>query len=242
MKMNIDNSLKPSLITGAFIFFGLIGMAAVLGYSALEFKGYERVVTVKGLSEKEVPADVAVWVIRFSEASDDLSEIYASIDRTQSKIINYLVKKGFSQNEISIATPSVTDKLAQQYGDASKAGLRYTAMLGLTVRSSNIDLVRATMKSISELGKTGIVFGGMEYQTPPEFIYTKLNSIKPVMIEEATRSAREVAAKFASDSQSKLGKIRTASQGQFTVEDLDASTPHIKKVRVVSTVEFYLSD
>jgi len=238
----MEKTERGSLLHGVFIFSGLIGMALIIGYTMLEFKSYERVVTVKGLSEREVPADIAVWPIRFSEAGNDLSSIYASMEKSQAKIIEYLQKKGFTPTEISIATPSIVDKMAQQYGGGTVAGLRYSASQGLTVRTGNVELVRMTMRTIAELGKTGIVFGGYEYQVQPQFLYTKLNDLKPQMIEEATRSARTVAEKFASDSNSKLGKIRTASQGQFSMEDLDVSTPHIKKIRVVSTVEYYLSD
>jgi hypothetical protein len=98
------------------------------------------------------------------------------------------------------------------------------------------------MSSLSELGKNGIVFSGEDYQAKTEYLFTKLNDVKPEMIEEATRNAREVASKFASDSNSSLGKIKKASQGQFSIEDRDKNNPHIKKVRVVSTVEYYLSD
>jgi hypothetical protein len=98
------------------------------------------------------------------------------------------------------------------------------------------------MTRLSELGKQGIVLSGGDYQSQPEYLFTRLNEVKPEMIEEATRQAREVAQKFAADSQSTLGRIRHASQGQFSIADRDRNNPHIKKVRVVSTVEYYLSD
>ena len=102
--------------------------------------------------------------------------------------------------------------------------------------------MRSVMSSLSELGKQGIVFTGGNYQSQTEYIFTRLNDVKPEMIEEATRKAREVAEKFASDSQSRLGKIKRASQGRFSISARDKNNPHIKKVRVVSTVEYYLSD
>ena len=98
------------------------------------------------------------------------------------------------------------------------------------------------MGLLAELGREGIVFNRDDYEAKPEYIFTRLNEVKPVMIEEATRKARAVALKFAQDSQSKLGKIKRASQGQFSISDRDKSTPHMKRVRVVSTVEYYLSD
>jgi hypothetical protein len=93
-----------------------------------------------------------------------------------------------------------------------------------------------------ELGKQGIAISGEDYQSRTEFLFTELNSIKPAMIEEATENARQVAEKFAQDSSSRLGKIRRAQQGQFSISDRDNNTPYIKKVRVVSTLEYYLSD
>ncbi len=102
--------------------------------------------------------------------------------------------------------------------------------------------VRKVMGALSELGKQGIVFTTGDYESQTEYIFTRLNEVKPEMIEEATRKAREVAEKFASDSRSTLGKIRRASQGQFSISARDKNNPHIKKIRVVSTVAYYLSD
>ena len=98
------------------------------------------------------------------------------------------------------------------------------------------------MKNLVELGKQGIAISGQDYNAKTEFLFTKLNEIKPEMVEEATKNAREVAERFAKDSKSRLGKIKRAKQGQFSIKDRDRNTPYIKKVRIVSTVEYYLSD
>ena len=137
--------------------------------------------------------------------------------------------------------PAITDCSAEQYG-GERGELRYAGQQTVTVYSKDIAGVRQTMDRLSQLGKQGIALSGGEYQGQPEYLFTRLNEVKPDMIEEATRNAREVAGKFAADSQSALGKIRSASQGQFSIEPRDANNPHIKKVRVVSTVEYYLSD
>src|SRR5690606_220383 len=118
----------------------------------------------------------------------------------------------------------------------------YTATQAVTVYSTNVDTVRPLMNELATLGKQGIVFTGNDYQARTEYLFNSLNDIKPAMIEEATTMAREVAEKFAADSNSRLGKIKNASQGQFTISDRDSNNPHIKNVRVVSTVEYYLSD
>ena len=154
---------------------------------------------------------------------------------------DFLEQNGFSADEITISAPAVVDKQAREYGDAGAGSrFRYTATSTITVYSGKVDLVRQAMIKLVDLGKQGIAIAGEGYNT--EFIYSKLNQIKPAMIEEATKNAREAANKFAKDSDSSLGKIKRANQGQFTIENRDSSTAHIKKVRVVSTVEYYLSD
>jgi hypothetical protein len=112
----------------------------------------------------------------------------------------------------------------------------------VTVYSEDVDLVRKTLESVVDLGKQGIAISGEDYQAKTVFMFTKLNELKPAMIEEATKNARAVAEKFAQDSKSRLGKIRSARQGQFSIQDRDSGTPHMKRVRVVSTIAYYLSD
>ena len=237
-----ENSKASALVLGVFIFLGLATLGYLLGNAAIKFKEYERTVTVKGLSEREYEADIVIWPIQFTEASNNLGELYGSIERSTEKIRAFLEEAGISQEEITFSIPSITDKSAQQYGNQAKAEFRYTAMQTVTAYSKNIKSVRSVMGTLSELGKQGIVFSGGNYQSTTEYLFTRLNEAKPGMIEEATRKAREVAEKFASDSKSTLGKIRKASQGQFSINARDKNNPHIKKVRVVSTVEYYLSD
>ena len=237
-----ENSKASALVLGVFIFLGLATLGYLLGNAAIKFKEYERTVTVKGLSEREYEADIVIWPIQFTEASNNLGELYGSIERSTEKIRVFLEEAGISQEEITFSIPSITDKSAQQYGNQAKAEFRYTAIQTVTAYSKNIKSVRSVMGTLSELGKQGIVFSGGNYQSTTEYLFTRLNEAKPGMIEEATRKAREVAEKFASDSKSTLGKIRKASQGQFSINARDKNNPHIKKVRVVSTVEYYLSD
>ncbi len=237
-----EKSKLSSFILGVCIFLGLAVMGHLLGSAAIEVKEYERTVTAKGLSEREYPADIVIWPIQFSEAANDITDLYDSIDSSTLKIQKFLRDSGIKVEEISFASPSITDKSAQQYGDNNQAKFRYIAQQTVTVYSNNVTVVRDLMSRLTDLGKQGIVFAGDSYQMKTEYIFTRLNEIKPEMIEEATRNAREVAMKFAADSASKLGKIKTASQGQFSIEPRDNNNPHIKKVRVVSTVAYYLSD
>lgn len=162
--------------------------------------------------------------------------------KNTTKIKDFLTDRGITIEEISFSAPAISDKSAQQYGNSGQYEYRYSATQTVTVYSTQIASIRKIMAALSELGKQGIVFVGDNYQTQTEYIFTRLNDIKPAMIEEATRKAREVAEKFALDSDSKLGKIKKASQGQFSIRSRDKNNPHIKLVRVVSTIEYYLSD
>ena len=230
------------LILGFFVFLGL----SVLGYAVhsavLKYKEFERSVTVKGLSEREFESDIVIWPIKFALAGNDLEKLYVDLENNTLKIKSYLEQNDIKQDEISFSIPSIFDKSAQQYGDSAESKFRYTANQTVTVYSQNIQAVRKLQASLSELGKQGIVFMSDDYNAQTEYIFTRLNEVKPQMIEEATKEARIVAQKFAQDSQSRLGKIKKASQGQFTISQRDTNNPHIKSVRVVSTVEYYLSD
>lgn len=239
--MQIMNKVT-ALILGICAIVGLLGLGYLLKTAALEYKQFERSVTVKGLSEREYPADIVIWPIQFAYAENDLSKLYSLVDNSTAKITTFLQDKGIERSEITLGSPAITDKSAQQYGGDNNARFRYTAVQTITVYSKEVEKIRAVMGLLSDLGKEGIVFTGDNYQAQVEYIFTQLNEIKPAMIEEATNKAREVAEKFASDSHSRLGKIKQASQGQFSISDRDKNNPHIKSVRVVSTVEYYLAD
>ncbi|MFV8817609.1 SIMPL domain-containing protein [Haliea sp. E17] len=237
-----ERSSTSALILGAFILAGLASLGYLGGNAALQVKQLERSVTVKGLSEREYPADVVIWPIQFTAAGNDLGELYTAIADSAEKIRAFLILNGIAPEEITLAAPAITDKSAQQYGNNTGAEFRYVANQSVTVYSQNIETVRGVMGALSDLGKQGIAFSGENYMGQTEYLFTRLNDVKPEMVEEATRNARAVAEKFAEDSGSRLGKIRQASQGQFTISDRDRNNPHIKKVRVVSTVEYYLAD
>jgi len=235
-------SRTSAIVLGFSLVLGLSSLGYLLGSYAVTVKEYERTVTVKGLSEQEHQADIVIWPIQYTAADNDLSALYATLDNNNASIRTFLQTNGLPDDAVSLAPPAITDRLAQSYGDGSRAEFRYTATQALTVYSADITLVRGLMSSLSDLGREGIVFSGAEYHLQPEYLFTRLNEIKPAMIEEATREARAAAVKFADDSNSELGKIRNASQGQFSISDRDRNNPHIKNVRVVVSVEYYLSD
>lgn len=206
-----------------------------------KFRSFDRTVNVKGLCEKEVKADKVIWPVVYKVMADDVQSVYDQTDRNNASILSFLKSGGLEDSEITVSVPKISDKFANEYGSNDRA-YRYIATNVITVCTDKVDEVLALMSRQSELLKKGIVTGGNSWENPVEFKYESLNDIKPQMIEEATRNAREAAEKFAKDSDSRLGKIRTANQGTFTIENRDSNTPYIKKVRVVTSVTYYLKN
>jgi hypothetical protein len=237
----LNTSKFNALVLGVSLIAGLAALGFLLGSYAVTVKEYERTVNVRGLAEQEVNADIVIWPIQYTDASNDLGGLYNTLETNNTNILEFLQRGGIAAEAVTISPPAITDRLAQLYGDGSAVELRYTAQQTLTVYSPDISSVRLLMSGMSELGREGIVFSGADYGLQPEYIFSRLNDIKPEMIEQATREARAAAEKFADDSQSSLGKIRSASQGQFSISDRDRNNPHIKNVRVVVTVEYYLN-
>lgn len=238
----MENRMKYEVFAaGLCIGLGLIVMGWCIKLGIDNFKAKDRVVTVKGLSEKEVPADRVIWPLTFKEIGDDLAALNASILDKNKTIVTYLKANGIQEGEISVSSPEIIDMQAERYS-ANPSPYRYNITSIVTVTSNEVDKVRSLMVRQNELIKHGIAIAGDDYRFQKQFLYTKLNSIKPGMIEVATKNARASALKFAQDSESKLGKIKTADQGQFTISDRDANTPHIKTIRVVTTINYYLED
>lgn len=233
---------SAAALLGTSIVVAMLSLGWMVNKTANEMKSYERSVTVKGLAEQEVTANVAIWPIQFTVASNDLEQLYADADSNTQKITVFLKQNGIQEDEVTISPPAIVDKLAQQYGGNGPVEFRFNANQRVTVYSGQIDIIRKAQTRLSELGKQGVVLSGDMYQARTDYLYTDLNTIKPIMVEQATQNAREVAEKFAADSNSRLGKIKQASQGQFSISDRDQNNPHIKNVRVVSTVTYYLVD
>lgn len=232
---------KGKFFSGLFIMIGLIVLGFQIPGAVGKFRSYDRTVNVKGLCEKEVKADKVIWPVVYKVMANDIQSIYDQTDGNNETILEFLKKGGISDAEITVSVPAISDKFASEYGSNDRA-YRYIATNVITVCTSNVDAVLALMSNQSELLKKGVVTGGNSWENPVEFKYEGLNDIKPQMIEEATMNAREAAQKFAKDSDSRLGKIKTANQGTFTIENRDSNTPYIKKVRVVTSVTYYLKN
>lgn len=232
---------KGKFYSGLFIMIGLIVLGLMIPRAVDKFRSFDRTVNVKGLCEKEVKADKVIWPVVYKVMADDVQSVYDQTDRNNASILSFLKSGGLEDSEITVSVPKISDKFANEYGSNDRA-YRYIATNVITVCTDKVDEVLALMSRQSELLKKGIVTGGNSWENPVEFKYESLNDIKPQMIEEATRNAREAAEKFAKDSDSRLGKIRTANQGTFTIENRDSNTPYIKKVRVVTSVTYYLKN
>lgn len=232
---------SSATILGVAIAAGMIIAAFTLSRAIYEARASERFVTVKGLAEREVQADLAIWPITFKDAGNDLSDLHNSMNRKREIITGFLLEQGFEEQEISLAPPKIRDARAEYYGGQPQAGYRYQVQTTVTLRTSKVELVKESMEKSNELVGQGIVLAET-WESRTEFLFTSLNDIKPGMIREATLNAREAAEKFAGDSGSKVGKIRKATQGLFSISDRDQNSPEIKIVRVVTTMEYFLTD
>ena len=220
---------------------GMVALGYEIGDSINNFVAKDRVVTVKGLAEMEIPANKVTWPLMYKEVGNDLSALYNKISYTNKAIVNFLKEKGITEEEISINAPEIIDMQAERYVGENKT-YRYNVTTVITVTSNKVDLVRSLISEQGELLKQGIAITGGDYRYNIQYDYTSLNEIKPQMIEEATQNAREAAQKFAKDSDSELGKIKRAHQGQFSIENRDTNTPYIKRIRVVTTIDYSLED
>ncbi len=232
---------KVSIIAASIIAIGLILMGYNIQQGLENGLKDERIVSVRGLAERIVPADKVVWPLVHKEVGNDLNTLNEKVNNKNKIIVEYLISKGITQDEIYIASPEIIDLQAERYMSQNVL-YRYNLTSVITVSSQQVDLVRSLIAEQGELLDKGIAIVSGEYDTQVNYLFTGLNDLKPDMIAEATRNAREAAEQFASDSNSKLGKIKTASQGQFSITDRDQYTPYLKNVRVVTSVVYYLKD
>lgn len=235
------------LIAAVLLSVAFAGLGYFVRGGLTEFRTGDRFVTVRGLAERDVRADMAVWTLPVTATANDLVEAQTAIENAAAKTIAFLKGQGFDADEITINRTEVIDLLAQEYRPNEGTNLRYIIRQFITVHTEKVDLVISVQGSIGELFKQGIVIAAMPGGQPQaRYIYKGLNSVKPDMIAEATRNARESADQFARDSNARLGGIKTASQGQFQILPADAefqydeSQAPNKKLRVVTTVTYSL--
>lgn len=233
--------MKNWRIESLIIAVGLTLIGVMINTGISNFKNRDRVVTVKGLAEMEIPADKVVWPLMYKDLGNDLLTLYNNIQTKNKTIVEFLQANGISGEEISVAPPEIIDMEAERYSSQTPQ-YRYNATSVITVTSKDVEKIRKLISEQTELLKQGVAITGGDYRYSIIYEFTGLNDVKPQMIEEATKNARLAAEKFAIDSGSKLGKIRDASQGQFSITDRDANTPYIKNTRVVTTINYYLKN
>ncbi len=227
-------------ILGILLAFGMFFAARELKDAVRIWKQADRVVSVKGFSERHIKVDLVLLPITYTVHGNTLEELYQNLETDEAKIRTFLLTAGFTEDELSSTAPEVIDQWAAYYGDRLPE-YRYRANAVVLVRTEQVDLAKEVMLNTDELIKQDILIS-QSWEHRPQFLFTKLDDIKPEMIAEATEDARRAAQQFAIDSGSTVGKIRSAQQGYFTIEDLDRYSPDIKKVRVVTTIEYMLED
>lgn len=225
-----------NIVFPLIIAVGLLALGLCIRSGIDNFAYRDRVVDVRGLAERTVKANQVTWPVQYTVTGDDLPALYRQCTEQNKIVLAFLTSNGIPADEISVNPPDVNDVSANAWNNNIR--FKYAVTSTMTVLTTQVDKVRELLNRQGELLNQGIAF------TNPNISYnfTDLNKIKPEMIAEATRNAREAAAQFAKDSDSELGKIKTATQGYFSIEDADQSTPYIKNVRVVTNVTFYLED
>lgn len=228
---------------------GLAAAGGLAGQGLARFKAEYRSVTVKGLVEREAPADEATWILSFRRAGASLDDAQARIRADREAVLEFLRKRGFTDDEIEQRPPRITDKYAQD-SDGNKAPLRYVVTASVAVKTRVIDKVKGSLAATEELVSRGVLLeGGDQGRANPRYAVTRFNDMRPQLLAEATKNARAIAQQFASDSGTTVGRIRSANQGNIQILGTDGndesgawaptSTP-TKVIRVVSTFEFEL--
>ena len=234
--MNQSRIIEACIVAAAVVIFGLLFKAGLDN-----FTNRDRKVTVKGLSEIEVPADQVTWSITTVETGNDLQQVYANSSAKIGKISKFLTDNGIASSDISVGTPIVTDNEADRWS-ADRIPYRFKIKTVLSVNSSEVDKVRGLISRQGELLQQGIAIINNEYSEPVSYSYVSFQEMKPRMMEEAIANAQATAKQFAQNSGSRLGKILSADQGQFSINSKDENNPQIKKLRVVTTITYQLKN
>ncbi len=233
--------MKSNIISAAIVAFGLLLLGLCMKGGMDNFTEKDRKVTVKGLAEREVKADKVTWPIVSKELGNDLPELYQRIESKQRTIKQFLLQNGVKESEISVDAPKVIDMSAEQYS-SNQSPYRYNISVIITVTSKNVDRIRTIIARQGELLKQGVAIVAADYNTNISYELASFKQMKPAMMTEAINNAQQTAEQFAKNSQSKLNKIVSADQGQFSIDNRDDNTPWIKRVRVVTTVTYSLKD
>jgi hypothetical protein len=234
------SSSRISLVLSAFLVgLGLTAAGYFVGEGISGRSSGRRIISVKGLSEKEVPASVATWTVGYTATGNELGEINKKLAESTKAVLAFLKEAGFAEIDMAVQPPSLHDtSMDEREKDSPPPPERYRADQAVLLRTSKVDAIKPALASASNLMVSGVLLSG---KAEPNYIFNQLNEIKPGMIQEATKNARIAAEQFSRDSQTTLGKLRSATQGWFQVENRDAATPERKIVRVVVDVEYEIN-
>ena len=235
-----DNRLLPAAVFAGLLAVGLIGAGALIGQGVINARVGDRAVTVKGLAERDVQADLAVLPLRFTASGDVLADVQARIDRDLGVVRGFLTAQGYPESAVSLGRLEVADTQSREWG-SQNAPARFILAQTVVVRTEDVAKVQATSRQLNDLVRQGVV---LQDFAGPSYVFTRLNDVRPAMIAEATAAARRGAEQFAKDSGTPLGPIKQATQGSFEIlarDQTDAETSSLdKRVRVVTTITYSL--
>ena len=224
------------IVSALFLAVGISAGGFFIGEGVSNRNSGRRIISVKGLSEREVPASVAVWSVGYGATGNDLGAINRKLSDSTKAVLEFLKGSGFEEKDMAVQPPALHDaSMEPREKDTPPPPERFRADQSVLLRTAKVDLIKPALASASTLMVNGVLLTGGSH---PNYIFNQLNEIKPGMIQEATKNARIAAEQFSRDSQTGLGKLRNASQGWFQVEDRDAATPERKTVRVVVDVDY----
>ena len=225
------------LFAAAIIAVGIICLGWFVKAGIDNFANKDRHVTVKGLAEREVPADKVTWSISTKVTGNDLPMLYESISQQTDKIKKFLTQNGLDEKEVTVNPPSISDLEAREWGDNNK-NFRYIVSTTITVATGKVEQVNKAIFRQAELLKQGVAIENSN----ADYEYASFQQMKPEMMAEAIKNAQKTAEQFAEASHARLGDIQTAGQGQFEIDDRDQNTPYIKKLRVVTTITYSIKN
>lgn len=243
----IMNSLSR-ILAGGLIGLGVAAGGYLAGESLVKSRLGYRVVTVKGLSEREVKANLGFWPIRFVATGPTLEDARLKLEVSEKSVKDFLTKGGFTEADMQVQNIQVEDRIAGYNAQGTPEESRFVLTEDLLVRSADVDKLQTSAKMIGDLLKSGVVFSADAYNAGPSFIFTSVNDLKGEMLTEATKRAREAADKFAAESGAKVGDIQSANQGIIEITpaiEIPNDRPEKqvnKKVRVVTTITYFLRD
>ena len=233
-------STRAFAVLGACLVLALAVFGVQLNRAVRKGREFDRYLTVRGLSEREVKADLAIWPIRFSVHAEELGALKKAMERDRDTVLAFLAAAGIDPKEVALGLPTLSDRLDEKIQGGKPELLRYKGTTTLVVRSADVDRVKAAIQKVDVLLEKGVSLANNEYSDRPEFLFTAVAAAKPDMIREATANARAAAEKFAQDSHTRVGGIRRASQGLMEINDRDAASPEQKSLRIVTTIDFFM--